>query len=185
MLPAASVERYSTGWMPLLPPSVGAGMTTEVPVVHKAPPSRLYSVFRTPLPTASFRVKLSATALVCQAPSAPETVVVGSVASIFTTQLLGVSVWPAASVERNCTVCVPSPPPPAGAGMTAEAPVVQETPPSRLYSVFVTPLPAPSLPEELGVTGVLCQAPSAPETLVVGAATSILTVQLSGVSTKP
>jgi len=94
------MERYSTVWAPSLPPSDGAGMVSEVPLVHVAPPSVLYSVTATPLP-ASLPLKPSVTSPSCQAPSAPLTLVAGAPPSILTVQLLaGLSVWPAASVER-------------------------------------------------------------------------------------
>ena len=67
------------------------------------------------------------------------------------------------------------------AAMTTEVPVVQE-PPSRLYSVLVTPGLAL---EKLSVTSLACQALSAPETVVVGAVVTMLTVDVLAVSWLP
>ena len=50
-------------------------------------------------------MKLTVTSLLCQFMSAPDSLVVGAVVSIPTTQLLGVSTWPTSSVERYSTVC--------------------------------------------------------------------------------
>ena len=63
-------------------------------------------------------------------------------------------------------------------------PVVQVAPPSVLYWVEAGPLPA-SLAAKLTVTGVLCQAPSAPVWVVTGLVASIFTVQLLAVSWLP
>ncbi len=160
-------------WTPSLVPSAGAATVTEAPVVQ-APPSRLYSVCCTPQP-ASVAAKTTVTGVLCQVRSAPDWVVLGAVVSIFTVQLLVVSTLPAPSVERYWTVCTPSLLPSAGAATVTEVPVVQ-APPSRLCSVVATPLEA-SLAVKFTVTGVLCQAASAPVCVVIGAVASILTVQ--------
>ncbi len=81
-------------------------------------------------------------------------------------------------------MCRPSPEPSLGAGICTEVPVVQVVPLSVLYWVDARPLPV-SVPEKVRVTGSLLQAPSRPETEVVGGAASMFTVALLKVSTLP
>ena len=97
-LPATSVERYCTVWVP------GAETVSVAPVVQ-APASSLHSVFATPEPPVSVAVKVRVTGSACQASSAPETVVVGGVVSVelaetFTVHVFAISTLPALSVER-------------------------------------------------------------------------------------
>ncbi len=154
-----------------------------MPVVQLLPPSVLYWVEATPLP-ASLGVRVTVTGVFDQALSLPEAVVTGGVVSMLTVQVLAVSVLPAASVERYWMGWLPSLAPPAGAGIVTELPVVQLLPPSVLYWVVGWPLPA-SVAAKLTVTGVLCQALSAPVWVVTGAVASIFTLQLLAISWLP